>query len=66
MAELDAAASTVTVASAVAAAALNMTVALRKSTKRTALQERLEQLAHAPRAIDREVRLAGKLRGRFV
>src|SRR5262249_3024413 len=46
--EFPAAASTVTVASAVAAAALSRTVVLRKSTNRTRLlQERSEQFAHA-------------------
>src|SRR6185437_5818578 len=58
---LDAPASTVTTASAVAAAALSSTVVLRKSTKRTPLQERLEQPPHAPRPVHRQVRLGGEL-----
>src|SRR5277367_5932145 len=50
--ERELAAITVTAASAVAAPALRSTVVLRKSTNRTALQQRLEQLAHATGAVD--------------
>ena len=64
--ELPADASTVTVASAVAAPALRRTVVLRKSTKRTVLQERLEQFPHAGGAVDREVGLLRQLGRRFV
>src|SRR6516165_7587210 len=65
--EFPAAASTVTVASAVAAAALSRTVVLRKSTNRTRLlQKRSEQFAHAGRAVDREVGLEPQLGRRFI
>ncbi len=63
-----AAARTVTAASAVAAPALSRTVVLRKSTNRTCyrLQQRLEQTAHAGRAVDHEIGLGRQLRGSFV
>src|SRR5271165_2431305 len=61
-----AARSTVTAASAVAVAALSRTVALRKSTNRTELQQRLEQPAHSGRAVDGQIGLTGELRRSFV
>ena len=64
--ELPAPASTVTAASAVAAAALSRTVVLRKSTNRTVLEQRLEQPAHARGPVDREVGLACELGRGFV
>src|SRR5664279_4009750 len=65
--ELVPTASTVTSASAVAAPALSITVDLRKSTNRTRLlQQRLEQFAHARRAVDGQVGLARQLGWRFV
>src|SRR5579875_1642499 len=60
------AARTVTSASALAAPALSITVVRRKSTKRTLLQQRLEQFAHAAGARDREVGLLGETGRGFV
>src|SRR5580692_5723325 len=64
--DLALAASTVIPASAVAAPALSNTVVLRKSTNRTVLQQRLEQLTHAGGPVDGEVRLLREAGGRFV
>src|SRR5665811_477623 len=59
--EDGAAESTVTITSAVAAAALSRTVALRKSTKCTPLlQQRLEQPAHTALPVDYQVGLLDK------
>src|SRR5439155_3000753 len=64
--EWVAAASTETVASTVAAPPLSRTVVLRKSTKRTPLQQCLEHFPHPRRALDRQIGLLGQLGGDFV